>query len=179
MTSVRQFLNEHPPVVLVGLVVAAALFIWTMLPASTEAIRHIPTAYFYDLNTGELLILAADTEEPFETKSGPNHGRLAGVRAHVFTCGRCTEDERFVGWLEMPDHAKSEPVIDETAKPAKIDRAGESPPEPSRILIRSESDPIWVPYHSRAGRRIRDQVERRCGENQSVRYCSPPTKRAE
>lgn len=179
MNRIRQMINEHPRVILTAFAVAVAILIFIVMPGDRKvAIRHIATVYFFDQNTGELLIMPADTEGPVETESGLFQGGPAGVQAHVFSCGRCIEGQQFVGWLEKPDASKPPLNIDDAEGRATVDRTGESPPEPTNILIRTPGNPKWVPYNSRAGRRIREQVNQRCKANQSIRYCGSPTMRA-
>lgn len=179
MNRIRQLINENPRVVITSFIVAVAVFVYIMMPGEEEvAIRHIPTIYVFDQNTGELLVMPADVDNPVETESGLYQGESAGVLAHVFSCGRCIEGPQFIGWLEKPDTSRPPLVIDDTPGPVRVDRTGESPPEPSDVLIRTPEDPKWVPYNSQAGRRIRDQVNRRCREGQSIRYCASPTMRA-
>lgn len=179
MNRFRQLINEHPRVVLTSFVVAVAMLIFIVLPSDKKAaIRHIPTTYMFDQNTGELLVMPADVDNPVETESGLFKGEPAGVLAHVFSCGRCIEGQQFIGWLEKPVTGQPPLVINDEPGPPRVDRTGESPDEPSDVLIRRPEDSKWVPYNSRAGRRIRDQVNQRCREGESIRYCASPTMRA-
>ncbi len=168
MNTLRRLINEHPRVVLTSFVVAAVILIYVLWPdGEQKAIPHIATAYFFDQNTGELLVLPADTDGPVDTESGLYQGEPAGVRAHVFSCGRCTEDERFVGWLEKPTALSPHTTEQEPAS------------ESAHIFIRSVDNPTWVLYDSPAGRRMRDRVSERCGDGQKLRYCAPKTMRVE
>ena len=138
-----------------------------MKPATSPP--RIAQAWFYDLNTGDLFLAPADSEDPIRTTSGDFEGHPAGVRAMVFSCGSCNKaDERFVGWLEMPDPGLSA---------RQIDVAESLPGEdaPSGLLIRSEKGDQWYPFESVEAAAIMQAAQSVCREGEQLRPCMAPS----
>src|SRR5262245_41115624 len=107
-------------------------------------LRKLPTqAYFYDTAADKavaLFVASIDEQPPIlgpSQKAGAD-GRGTAVRAYVFSCGACTEQDRFVGYLES---------MSITATPAKgpPNRGGAvgviaSPDTPTRWVSRSSPE---------------------------------------
>ncbi|MGE3806777.1 MAG: hypothetical protein AB7K24_19080 [Gemmataceae bacterium] len=150
----RKLINDRPGtvVVVVVLVMVAATFpYWWPTLASAPSGPTGPQAFFYDLNTRELFVADA-VPGPIETASGPFEGGPAGVRAHVFACGRCVDkDLRFIAWLSKPDK----------------DGEGEE-----ALLVKRPEDAEWVPVSSPAGARLVNEATQRCDRVQA-NYCHP------
>lgn len=120
--QLREFLNRYSPVVtaisavlLVGLFVYVVVEIWRGGGADRQ--QPTPMAYFYDQNTRELFAAPAATAVPAETPSGSFDGEPAGVRAHVYACGQCSDEaKRFIAYLSKPlppeEQPKNEPPLD-------------------------------------------------------------------
>lgn len=72
---------------------------YSTMPRSARATTG-PTVWYYDLNTG-FLFKAPERTPPIDAPSGlTDDGKPAGVRAYVFTCGRCGTKDEFIGWVE-------------------------------------------------------------------------------
>lgn len=111
---VRMWLSENPQVAtIVAVVIIAISWIFIYRYSSPPSYGPIPDAYFYDMNTGELFTAPSDRNPPIETDSGPYTGEFcppklresgglpAGVIAHVFACGDCSEENRKIAYVEM------------------------------------------------------------------------------
>ena len=167
--QVRQKLRENQGIAtaVMGVMIFAALGfmamqIWSMLnpPPPPE---DIVMGYFYDLNTKTLFEAPADSEIPMSRESGDFEGKPAGVRAHVFACGQCSDESaRFIGYLEKPLPPEDRPPPDD--------------PRSEVTLIKREEDTKWVESDSREAERIRQAVYQRCTAGQRTNFCRPEAK---
>ena len=128
----------------------------------------VSTAYYYDLNTGEIFEAEAGLHPPIATDTGP----AAGVQATVFTCGACEPGERFIGWL-----TKYTPEAKEVMDEAPQD-VSQMPPAAYEAmvngkLVRSLEILEWVPVNSHFGRQITTAVSDRCPDNTTPQMCTP------
>jgi hypothetical protein len=166
---IREFMNERPALI-AGLAVAlilasASLLAWWFLPRAPRTPQ--PMAYFYDLNTGDLIELPADTAGPVETGSGPYKGMPAGVRAHVYCYGPYREGtERFVGYLQAPTGA-----IPKGQWPPGVELDPETG-EPE-VLIRRPGDDQWCDPNGAEGLRIMEEIRSRGPEGKRLTYLRP------
>lgn len=155
--------------VAVGLVVCSVGFlVWKLLPGPSPGNEEFERlAYYYDLNTKELIEVPSTTVPPLETDSGDYHGMPAGVKAHVFCCGpRMRNTELFVGYLEVPVKALPEDM--RPSGMALTDEEGEP-----LIAIRSEEDETWLDPESAAGKSLMDNLSNRCGQEMKLTYINP------
>jgi len=135
-----QTLQENNPALAVTLAIVllaipTSFITWWFWPR--EEVVPQKMAYFYDLNTNELIEVPAGTTGPVETDSGPYRGMPAGVRANVYSCGPLMEDtEMFIGYLEVPLEAVPE---DQRPPGMKIDPEVES----TDFVIRRPTDDQW------------------------------------
>ena len=173
MNAILDLLHRHRVVTLsvagaVGLI-ALAIVGWQCAGAFSDPtpLPRVSQAYFYDLNTRELFVAPADSEDPLVTNSGDFEGHPAGVRAVVFSCGSCSdESQRFVGWLEMPD-----PEFDEES--LESESSGED--EPSGMLVRRPAGDQWHSQDSPEAETIMREAQSSCGADDAIRPCLPPS----
>ncbi len=109
--SIRSYLNNNPAIVTIAAIVLLLVclgVIYRTLSGGGGGPR-IVDIYFYDLGSGEVFIGPSDSLPPIDAPSGPYNGKPAGVRAYVFSCTDCSdENSRFVGYLETyTDEAKA------------------------------------------------------------------------
>jgi hypothetical protein len=166
---IRQYLNDHPAVAwgIAGpLALVALLFIaWWLWPRVPREPQQM--SYFYDLNTGELFEVPADTMGPIETESGPYKGMPAGVRAHVYCYGTYREGvESFIGYLEVPIEGVPQDQWPPGVEPDPDTEVGD-------YLVRRPGDDRWCDASGAEGRLIMDEVHTRCPEGQRVSYVNP------
>jgi len=126
-------------------------------------------AFYYDLGTGEYFTDSWNTVPPI---TNPATGNEA-VRAHFFTCGDCTPENRFCGYLEKftPErkkHLGSYTPVSEDKDVIFPGRLYALPP--------SESDPkradSWVDPETPAGVEITNRLRSRC-KTGKIKYCNP------
>ena len=173
MNAVLELLHRHRavalPIAAVVCLFAGLFIVWQFAttfsrPASPPRISQ---AYFYDLNTSTLFLAPADSDVPLTTDSGEYQGHPAGVRAVVFSCGSCNdEQQRFVGWLEMPDPEFDQPILDS-------DNGGED--EPSGMLIRRPTGDQWHSLDSAEAEVIMREAQATCNSGGTLRPCHPPS----
>jgi HEAT repeat protein len=130
--------------------------------------KNLQLAYFYDRHTGELFEGPASTTGAVETPSGPYKGMPAGVRAHVFTCGKdADEQDRFIAYLSIsaPDLRKHGVALAGTpASPAERE-------EP--LVICRPGEDHWVYANSPEGLKFVEEATRRCAGKGRMRACRP------
>jgi len=81
------------------LVASLVAVFWQLRGPSTS--RFSTTEWYYDLNTGQLFAAPLGEIPPIAAPSGPlPDGSPAGVRAHVYGCGDCSEANRTIAYLE-------------------------------------------------------------------------------
>jgi hypothetical protein len=151
--SLREWLRAHPWLSggLGVVVIAASLGFAVKVIIRETAAPYQTHAWYYDLNTEQLFVAEVTKHIPIDAPSGPaSNGAKAGVRAHVFSFGDCSDpDQRFIGWLET------------------LDANGNR-------LIRSESDTRWVGFESRRGTQLVQSVLRAEQGGQLAHPCSTP-----
>lgn len=168
----RAFLAKRPKVA-VGLVVvilgAAAGFAYSALTASPPRVENY---WYYDLNTGDLFEGPVESYLAIDAPSGPLKnadaapdikGR-AGVRAHVFSCGACTEGERYIAWLEY--HKEEVPYVEGEDETAAQKRYMES------HLVRAEDGEKWIISDSEEGQALRTAAYQKCSGKKPTK-CIP------
>ncbi|MDX1683170.1 MAG: hypothetical protein R3336_08620 [Phycisphaeraceae bacterium] len=183
--DIRKWVNENSAVVTIAAVVLLALTIWAIY-SQMSGRSFDPDAqrvWFYDLKSGGVFAVDADTVPPIETDSGPlANGMPAGVRAHVFACGSCETDAQFVAWVEMElPRDKAMALLR-----ANKDGDGSSGPDASelhagdRTFVMAGDVPVppelvgrWVQRNSRPGFQITEAVGERCGGQNSPNPCNP------
>ncbi|MCA9270438.1 MAG: hypothetical protein KDA41_18275, partial [Planctomycetales bacterium] len=95
MNQLRDTLNKNPALMIAGaavLTIAALGFVAMRVlgvAGTTEEVKPVMMAYYYDQNTKELFTLPTETEWQVERPSGEFEGEPAGVRAYVYACGPC------------------------------------------------------------------------------------------
>lgn len=161
MNQLRDTLNKNPALMIAGaavLTIAALGFVAMRVlgvAGTTEEVKPVMMAYYYDQNTKELFTLPTETEWQVERPSGEFEGEPAGVRAYVYACGPCNdESKRFTAWL---------------AKPLPEDQRK---PDSEAFLMRRPEDKKWVRNDSPEGNRIMQENRRRCAGEQ-VNLCRP------
>jgi hypothetical protein len=181
--SIRAWIDNHKGIALLVplLVVAAAVGIYLYL--SKPNAPSLPTkAYFYDLEAKHLFTADRAKVAPIANPAGKEG---VGVRAYVFSCGRCeNESERFVGYLETFS-AEGKAGMTQTQNPAAGGSAtgvgyGQSPAFSARKAamsgrqIASEKSPEeWSLADSPEATQVMDEVGKACG-GAAPKLCEPP-----
>lgn len=147
----RQWVNSHPLLIagMASLSIAlVALVLFVARRPASGSLMQSQTAWFYDVNTGQLFQGNPRRTGPIEAPSGPTtDGEPAGFRAHVYSYVREPNDsEWFTGFLERPDpDAKAECSASDLRD---FDRWAQS------RLIRRPDDKNWVQATSAEGQAI-------------------------
>lgn len=171
--ALRSFLEQKPVAVVAVCAVLLLVALALSLSLGGRPQPELPRVWFYDLETGDLFA-ASDELPPIDAPSGAS----AGVRAHVFACGDCSDpDARFVGWIETyPPETRQAWVrlVQETPQNSAV--------PPSDLVeqaelgtgqIRSPDGGEWVPYGSRQAQAIRERAIAQCQQRQDLTPCLP------
>lgn len=142
--------------------------------AAKPGARPTATAYFFDLNTGQLFGGANGTQAPIAAPSnaGEPDSSPAGVRAYVYSCGQCGEaDKQYIGYLEIYTPAQAGSLPEPAAK---LPPGGALLHDAQRQLVAKPSlDPEWQPAASDAGKAIIRDARRKCSDNRFPANCLP------
>jgi hypothetical protein len=178
----REWINNNSATVTIGAVVAlvVALGVWYWQQRPTREAIVVRQVYFYDLDKGELLTLPRDQVPPARTKSGEGKG----VRAYVYSCGECTKEQMFIGYLERyPDDARQE-LLSRRANPQANSPSGRSIEEleDTRLVAAEEDakDPAkWFALNTPEAVEIRNYFRTKCkDEAKEKKIADPPSPRA-
>jgi hypothetical protein len=122
------------------------LVVWVFTPSAVRPFKEGPKAWFYDLNSGSLFVVADRGEGPRAAPSGPlPGGGPAGVRAHVYSYVLDPNaSELFVGFLERPDSNGG-------GTDRRSANAAETGPWGHGRLIKRTGDKQWVSAASAEG----------------------------
>lgn len=137
-------------------VVAYALF-RQIVPA-----EQFGRVWFYDVNAKELF-RAGDQIPPISHGAGKDNA----VRAYVFSCGECSEQEkRFIGYLEtFPPEAQAA-----LSNPAGYGGIGDNPAQ-GEARVRLVEDAAWVSINSEQGVAVANAFRTKCGEGRRAKPC--------
>ena len=134
--------------------------------------------YFYDVETGELFIASGNQVPPIQSPAGNE-----AVRANVYTCGACTEEERFVGYYE-----KYTPEAKKTLEQAQAeqDDGGNDPDEgmaQGMGMMQAQMSGLMVSldgeeWQSRQqmdlqSEGLMEQVRSQCDDPSQLKFCGP------
>lgn len=161
----RETVRRIPPMAIAAVVMAAVgvLLIRANLPDRNAT--YFTDVWFYDLDARSLYARPAGTPTP---EIAPSGGQ--GVRAYVFSCGKCSSSEQFIGYLQSFTREQQQLLERRDA----ADDAALSP-EPMVALLPAESGgggPQWVYSGSRQGAAITRDPNNQCG-NKPPRSCNP------
>lgn len=168
--QLRESLERHSiftvATAVVTIVVAGGFLAWWFWPRAERDPQAM--SYFYDLNSGELTELPADTVVPFETETGPHHGIMpAGVRAHVYCYGPYMKGtEKLVGYVEVPFEGLPEELRPPGMKPDPELELGSH-------VIRRPDEETWHDPIGPEGTKIIDELQARCPEGKRLTYITP------
>jgi len=177
--SIRQRINENVFVAGVLALLATAVAVYFIVrilsrPPGGVQPEWQEMVYFYDQNTRELIELPAGTQGPVETDSGPYQGMPAGVLAHVFACGQCSDESlRYIGWLEAPVESVPAELI--SGEPATSGDGEEDPGE--GLLIRRPDDEKWIYKGTPKAETIVQKALGKCPRGTILNWCDPPARR--
>lgn len=131
--------------------------------------------WFYDLGSEELVVGRAHWIPPVPAPSGALvDGEQALVRAMLYACGNCEENEPTLIYLEKFTPEAREKLASVDGDALKLDAADRIAIENGR-LIRRPTDTLWVPAASAEGRPILNAHRSRCTlPSQQSTACAPP-----
>lgn len=180
--EIRNLMNEYNLVVsLVALLLtigACAFLFRSVFPSSGP--QNLPV-YYYDLSNGELFSGPSNQLPPIETPSkGTIGGQPAGVRAHVLSCGECSNPkDRYIAYLESftPEGKKAmlEPVI--PTDPSKGPPMTPMEREVGHIFARPNQEGGWVSATTEEGMKIMTEARSPCPDpNRFPHECLPDSR---
>lgn len=167
--------NDKSTRVAVGVIAGIALSIalgfiyWQTIGPSF--LQRPMQKWFYDLNTGKLFLGPGDAIAPIPAPSGAlPDGSLAGVLAHVYSCGECTEKERVVAYLETCSPA-AQARIKSLQQPGQHPMPTES--MRSGILLKRPGDAQWIEHDTPEATKLLDEVLPLCPNGAAPQPCMP------
>ncbi len=180
-SETRRFLT----VGLVLTVLLGALFalLWQLKPQPTP--KTFTGDWYYDLNTNQLFPGPLGAIPPIAAPSGPlADGTPAGVRAHVYGCGDCSEARRAIAYLETYSAESQQRLRQLRQAKFGIESAGANRQLAARpddgallvgeaSLVKRPTDPEWVVRGSAAGQAIVTGSLPRCPPGVFPRECPP------
>ena len=179
--GVREWMNENSSMATILavalLVVAIGIVIFQF--SGGGAPSGPGQAYFYDTQTQEYFTADGMQVPPIQSPQGNE-----AVKAHFYTCGACTEDERFVRYYEKYTPEAKQNL--EAARSSEGQQAPQSAEEARRRAMSrgatqrghlvSKDGEQWVPATSTQGRTIQGQTmtaEEECEGGQQAKPCRP------
>lgn len=130
---------------------------------------RVENQWFYDLNSKGLYPAPLSVVAAHDAPSGalsdqalaPGTEGKAGVKAMVYSCGACAEDEQYIGYLTyMADAVKGFTELEQETEKA------------ANTFIRRESDSEWVTFNSEESMKIQLEARGKCGKNKP-KTCVP------
>jgi len=134
--------------------------------ASANDTRHIPSAYFYDLDTGKVQV-APVAQAPRQSTA---EGTQLVVRAHVFSCGTCDNaaqrEVRYVERMSAEAQAISVRGPQDEAEAKLLREAVDL-----AVVVDGEVT-RWYPLHSKQGKAIIREARGGCEQSHPLE-CIP------
>ena len=173
-------------IIAAAVLVLVASVLMIVRQARGPQLPPMPThEWFYDLNSQKLFSVPIGKTPPIDAPSGPGRdGTPAGVRAYVYSCGTCSESERFIGYLESyPPQVKQR--IEQREAQMRAGQPPEIPSSPADVdldmdirtglasVVRRPDQPEWVSIRSDAGKKLISEALQRCGGKPPT-ACPPP-----
>lgn len=158
--DIRETLQSHPRAVVVIVVLCLGLVAFTMTrtkePSRTSGVG---SEYFLDLGSGELFSVPLGAIPPVGAPSGK-----PGVRAYVYSCGKCSTKERFIAYVEQ--YSATDKQTLEAPRTTEVQLAGVILPQVAAVPA-SGADPDWI-----------DSKMPRAADIQTIKDCNgPPARR--
>jgi len=170
--GIREAMAKNPAGAAIVTVVVLVVAIWFVAVNRSPGPSYdlADQAYFYDLGSGKLFPGPRDAVSPIDAPVG---GAGKGFRAHVFTCGKCSESELMIGYIskltgEAAELAASDPEKATSPEAAAIRMQGEfvaAPPAPG-------AEPNWVLEASPKGEKLTSEATSKCGDR-FAKPCRP------
>jgi|GEM_PF-6490838 len=102
--SVRQWISSNPAVVaVIAIAITASAIVFVFVRDGRANVRQ---TWFYDVGSSSLFAYTGAAIPPVTAPSGQ-----AGVRAHVYACGECSESTRRILYLETLDPKQNKTMV--------------------------------------------------------------------
>jgi hypothetical protein len=161
--SFRNLTQQHPAIIaVIAILIIVGCVIWTT--RGNDGVTPSQQIYFYDLGSGELFTADRAQEPPVDAPSGA----ALGVKAAVFSCGACTDDDFVIAFIST----YSEPAREALQQRGQ---AGEEDFDVQRDAIIEQGmlvaalpedgeQPRWVPAMTPQGIAIASRTDKLCGD---------------
>lgn len=163
--NIREWMDQNQNMVAVGAVVVmilALIFIFYQCKGTT---RHVGAgqSYYYDTVTGKTFVSDANQIPPITSPDGNE-----AVRVHYYSCGSCSDSERFAGYFEKyPAEAKAKLEAAQSGE-----NAMEAMYEYETQALISLDGKQWFPMYGPQPQEALDK-KLQCPDGKRPRYCSP------
>jgi len=168
--GVRQFVNNNSAVVTVGAVAIIIVGLAAIIKygaGNSTGTAPATTGWFWDVEDKAAFVDEATNISPFKRPNGHT-----AVRLHYFSCGDCTKEQRFVGYMEK--------YTDEVRDKLEKSRKGEITDgfyeeEQMAGLLYSKDGETWFSAQSPEGQMLVSATYKKCPDRKQLQYC-PPSK---
>lgn len=164
--------------VLVLILAGSTISLWRSCSRRSPALRG--DDWFYDLNTSQLFPGPRGAIPPIDAPSGPlPDGSPAGVRARVFGCDGCSEDQRTIAWLETYPVEQRDQLTPPPPPPPSSGAGTQELMKPFmptvqfEPLIKRVDDPAWVSRAAPEGAELIASALPKCGGDLAPQECWP------
>ena len=167
----REWVNKNAAVASIGAAALCGIALVVMVTQGAGNSRDINIerpAYYYDLTTEKIFTDSMDKIPPITSPDGNE-----AVRVHLFSCGECTEEERFVGYYEKyTDEARKT-----LTQPMEASSGDSGDPEGARRRAMEQGHRIsqdgetWT--QGSFGPQLRNEFAAKCNSPDMLRSCKP------
>lgn len=163
--SIREFTQKYPVVAVVLAVVVVGFAVYRVAGGKRGGSGNL--RWFYDVQTGQLFSHDGNALPPIAAPSGGE-----GVRAHVFTCGNCSNAaDRQIAYLEKnvrPETPTGDATTPTNPNPGQMMMLKEG----RQLVAQPDTELKWIALESPAGMRLTRMADR-CPDPKKLQMCQP------
>ena len=139
----RNWIADHAglSIILVGLLLLATGIYTAWRWGDPHPPDPVSEAWYYDLSDGTLFAATAAQIPPIDSPSGSGQG----VTAHVYTCATCSEQDRWIAYLETWS-AEAKDLIEAARRGERIAPAHYGEVTTEGHLAKRPSDTAWTRF---------------------------------
>ena len=179
--QIRDFLNNNPRVATITVIVVLLITLTIIFRSNNRQTgpKISDGEYFWDLNKHELIVASLGDVPPVNTDVEGN--QVDGVRAIIWSCGRCIPAEWQVAWVETYKPDVKQKILEAREIPmSEMFGAGVLPPDSGFlndkwVAVIDSDNPSqelkWIHYGNRRAKKITEAPE--CPGDKRAKRCIP------